>query len=172
MRVQKIGIGMGTKDFEWANCLRVMLGEADEAPEDVAELRCNLDDMTGEALAFAMDALREAGALDVWSESIQMKKGRPGTLLCCLCRAKDQDRFAALMLQHTTTLGVRCAAMRRWALSREALTLDSPWGPVRAKRSFGRGVERVKPEYDDLAKIAKREGLTLGEVIERVKSGE
>ena len=172
MRVQKIGIGMGTKDFEWANCLRVMLGETDDRPEEVAELRCNLDDMTGEALSFAMDALREAGALDVWSEPIQMKKGRPGEMLCCLCLEGQQERFAALMLKHTTTLGVRCASMRRWALSREALTLDSPWGPVRAKRSFGNGVERVKPEYDDLAEIARREGLTLGEVIERVESEE
>ena len=167
MKVEKIGYGMGTKDFEWANCLRVMLGETEDRPEEVAELRCNIDDMTGEALAFAMDALRDAGALDVWSEAIQMKKGRPGTLLCCLCRLSEQGRFAGLMLKHTTTLGVRCAAMSRYALSREALTLETPWGEVRAKRSFGQGVERVKPEFDDLAAIARREGLSLQEVAGR-----
>ncbi len=169
MRVGSIGIGMGTKDFEWANCLRAMLGETDERAEDVAELRCNLDDMTGEALSFAMDALRKAGALDVWSESIQMKKSRPGAMLCCLCRAEDAERFAEMMLRHTTTLGVRCAPMRRWTLTREELTLDTPWGPVRAKRSYGRGVERVKPEFDDLAGIAKREGLTLEAVADKIK---
>ena len=168
MRVEKIGYGMGAKDFEWANCVRALLGETDAPAEDVAELRCNLDDMTGEALAFAMDALRAAGALDVWSESIQMKKGRPGAMLCCLCRPEAQGALAALMLRHTTTLGVRCAPMRRYALDREALTLDSPWGPVRAKRSFGHGVERLKPEFDDLAEIARREGLTIREVEDGV----
>ena len=172
MRVEKIGYGMGTKDFEWANCLRALLGEAEDAGDRVAELRCNLDDMTGEALGFAMDALRDAGALDVWSESIQMKKGRPGAMLCCLCRPEDRDKFAGLMLKHTATLGVRWTELGRVTLRREATTMRSPWGEVRAKRSFGRGVERIKPEYDDLAAIARREGLSLREVEEKLEREE
>lgn len=164
MAVECMGCGMGTKDFEWANCVRAMLGETPESAGDVAELRCNLDDMTGEALGFAMQRLMEAGALDAWCEPILMKKGRPGQMLCCLCRPGDEGRFAELMLRHTTTLGVRCHTLRRYALDREAVTLDTPWGPVRGKRSTGYGVERTKPEFDDLAEIAKRTGLSVAEI--------
>lgn len=164
MSVQKTGYGMGAKDFEWANCVRAMLGEAAGTAGEVAELRCNLDDMTGEELAFAADALRDAGALDVWTEAIGMKKGRPGTLLACLCDAAREAEFAGLMLRHTATLGVRCQTLRRYTLDREAVTLDTDHGPVRAKRSRGYGVERVKPEFDDLAEIARREGVSIREI--------
>ena len=181
MRVERSGCGMGRKDFERANCLRAMLGESDgavakeSAPaadtpfETVSELRCNLDDMTGEALGFAMQALLDAGALDVYAAPLTMKKGRPGTLLCCLCRPEDEARFAGLMLRHTATLGVRCQTLRRYALDRETVALDSPWGPVRGKWARGYGIERVKPEYDDLADIARREGLDLQTVRDGVQ---
>ncbi len=164
MAVEKIGYGMGTKDFEWANCVRALLGETEETAGEASELKCNLDDMTGEEIAFAADALREAGALDVWTEAIQMKKGRPGTLLACLCRPEQEKDFAALMLKHTTTIGVRGQTLRRYTLDREALTLDTAYGPVRAKRSHGYGVERVKPEFEDLAEIARREGVSVREI--------
>ena len=164
MAVEKIGYGMGTKDFEWANCVRALLGETAEDAESAAELRCNLDDMTGEEIAFTADALRDAGALDVWTEAIQMKKGRPGTLLACLCKPEREREFAALMLKHTTTIGVRAQALRRYTLDREAVTLETDRGPVRGKRSHGYGVERVKPEFDDLAEIAQREGLSIREI--------
>ncbi|MGX8706835.1 MAG: nickel pincer cofactor biosynthesis protein LarC, partial [bacterium] len=151
MAVEKIGIGMGNKDFEWANCLRAMIGETADASGEAVELRCNLDDMTGEAVAFAAQTLLDAGALDAWCEPITMKKGRPATMLCCLCAAGEEERFAALILRHTTTIGVRCQPVRRFTLEREAVTLDSPWGSVRGKRSHGHGVDRVKPEFDDVA---------------------
>lgn len=161
MAVSKIGYGMGTKDFEWANCVRAMLGETGDRAEDVAELRCNLDDMTGEALGFALQALMDAGALDAWCESIAMKKGRPGQMLCCLCRPSEERKFAQLMLKHTTTLGVRCQTLRRYALQREPVTLETPFGPVRGKRSTGYGVERIKPEYDDMAELARAHGVSI-----------
>ena len=164
MSVERIGYGMGTKDFEWANCVRALWGETGDDGDAAAELRCNIDDMTGEALAFAMDILRDAGALDVWAESIQMKKGRPGTMLCVLCHPNDQKRFAELLFRHTTTIGVRCATMRRYTLRRETVTLNTPFGPVNGKRSYGYGVDRVKPEFEDLAVIARREGVALGEI--------
>ena len=169
MSVEKIGYGMGTKDFEWANCVRVMLGETDEGAEDVAELRCNLDDMTGEALGYAVQVLMDAGALDAWCEPILMKKGRPGQMLCCLCAPAAAARFAELMLKHTTTLGVRRQTLRRYTLHREAVTLDSPWGPVRGKRAFGRGVDRVKPEFDDLAEISRKSGVPVSEITSSIK---
>lgn len=168
MAIQKIGYGMGAREFEAANCLRAMLGEADGGAEDVCELKCNLDDMTGEALGFAMQALLDAGALDAWCEALLMKKGRPGQMLCCLCRPGEEQRFAELMLRHTATLGVRAHTLRRYALDREAVTLDTPWGPVRGKRSAGYGASRVKPEFDDVARLAREHGLSVAEVLEQI----
>ena len=164
MTLESVGYGMGTKDFPWANCVRALLGQTREAPDSAVELRCNLDDMTGEAIGYAAQCLRQAGALDVWTQAIQMKKDRPGTLLCCLCPPEREGEFASLMLKHTTTIGVRCQKLRRYTLKREAVTLDTPYGPVRAKRSHGFGVDRVKPEFDDLAEIAERQGLSLGDI--------
>ena len=165
MAVDKIGYGMGTKDFEWANCVRVMLGQSEDEPSGTAvELKCNLDDMTGEEIGFAVEALREAGALDVWTQSIQMKKSRPGTLLGCLCPPEREREFAVLIFKHTTTIGVRCQTLRRYTLDREAATLETPYGQVRAKRSRGFGVERLKPEFDDIAEIARREGVGVRDV--------
>ena len=165
MAVEKVGIGMGTKDFEWANCLRAMLGESMESESgEVAELCCNLDDMTGEEIAFAAQVLRQAGALDVWTQSIQMKKNRPGILLSVLCPVDREGEFARLMLRHTTTIGVRCQTLRRHTLAREEITLETAHGPVRAKRSTGWGITRVKPEFDDVAEIALREGLDIRQI--------
>ena len=164
MAVEKTGCGMGSKDFEWANCLRVMLGETADHGE-VCELACNLDDMTGEAIAFACETLMNAGALDAWCESIIMKKGRPAVKLCCLCKVRDQETFAKLMLQHTTTLGVRVHALRRYTLTREPIELQSPWGPIPAKKSQGCGVTRVKPDYEALAHIARRENLSIETIL-------
>ena len=165
MTLEKTGYGMGTKDFEWANCVRAMLGEAEDSGDAVAELSCNLDDMTAEEIGFALEALRGAGALDVYAAPIQMKKNRPGTLLRCLCSPEREREFAELMLKHTTTLGVRCQTLRRYTLRREIVTLDTAYGPVRAKRSYGYGVDRIKPEFDDLAEIARREGVSLREIM-------
>ena len=116
MTLDRVGYGMGTKDFPWANCVRALLGETEETPDSAVELRCNLDDMTGEAIGFAVRRLREAGALDVWTQAIQMKKDRPGTLLCCLCPPEREAEFARLMLKHTTTIGVRGQTLRRYTL--------------------------------------------------------
>ena len=151
MAVRKIGYGMGSKDFECANCVRIMLGETSEASGEVVEITCNLDDMTGEAIGFAAELLRRQGALDVYTIPIQMKKNRPGVMLCCLCKAADQEKFAMLMLRHTTTIGVRYHRFERYTLEREFYTEETPDGPVRMKRSYGYGIEKVKPEFDDIS---------------------
>jgi len=153
MSVRKIGYGMGKKDFECANCVRIMLGETEEDNDKVVELACNLDDMTGEAIGFAAELLRKKGALDVYTVSIQMKKNRPGVMLCCLCKANEREKFAMLMLKHTTTIGVRYHEMERYTLQREIFTEDTPNGPVRMKRSYGYGIEKVKPEFDDISAL-------------------
>ena len=100
----------------------------------------------------------------MWTQAIQMKKDRPGTMLCCLCPPEREGEFARLMLRHTATIGVRCQTVRRYTLEREAVALQTPFGPVRGKRSRGFGVARVKPEFDDLAEIAEREGVSVREI--------
>ena len=164
MRLLKSGYGMGTKDFPAANCVRAMLGEQDAPTEEILELSCNLDDCTGEAIGFAMERLLDAGALDVYWTSVGMKKNRPGILLTCMCRPLDREKMVELLFRHTTTLGVRESAFRRYTLSRESKTIQTPDGDIRVKVSTGYGVAREKPEFEDLAKIARKTGKSLSEL--------
>ena len=164
MRLLKSGYGMGTKDFPAANCVRAMLGEMDAPTEEILELSCNLDDCTGEAIGFAMERLLDAGALDVYWTSVGMKKNRPGILLTCMCRPLDREKMVELLFRHTTTLGVRESAFRRYTLSRESKTIQTPDGDIRVKVSTGYGVTREKPEFEDLAKIARETGKSLSEL--------
>lgn len=164
MRPEKAGYGMGTKDFPAANCVRAMLGEGNVPTEDILELSCNLDDTTPEEIGFAMEQLLGAGALDVYMTPIFMKKNRPATMLTCMCRPSDREKMVDLLFQHTTTLGVREAAFRRYTLSRETKTVETENGPVRVKVSTGFGVHREKPEFEDLAKLARETGKPLAEI--------
>lgn len=170
MKVCAIGYGMGKKDFMQANCVRAMLGDTEETPDRVYHLACNVDDMTAEAVGFAMEQLFDAGALEVYTVPAGMKKSRPGTLICALCREKDREMIAAAMLRHTTTIGVRETACRRYVLERSMETVDTPDGPVRRKVSRGYGVTRSKYEYDDLARIAKERSISLAEVEKLLKN--
>ena len=186
------GYGMGTKDFPAANCVRAILGEsfAENQPETICELSCNVDDMTGEDIAFAIETFLQNGALDAFTVPCTMKKGRPGVLVTVLCKDPDQKQMTKLILQHTTTLGVRSAIKKRWALSRtesETVIPDdvlanvtAPDIPaeskaqelkttgndctIRSKTSTGFGITRNKYEHDDLEKIARTYGLTLAQV--------
>ncbi len=169
MRVESIGYGMGKKDFPRANCVRALLGETQEAGDKIAELRCNLDDMTGEDIGFAMEALLSAGALDVFTTPIGMKKSRPGVLLTVLCRPAEQEKMAKLLFANTTTLGIRSGLCSRFTLRRSEEVTQTPYGPVRRKISRGYGVCREKPEYDDLVKIAREQGKSLSEIREMLK---
>lgn len=186
------GYGMGTKDFPAANCVRAILGEsfAENQAETICELSCNVDDMTGEDIAFAIETFLQNGALDAFTVPCTMKKGRPGVLVTVLCKDPDQKQMTKLILQHTTTLGVRSAIKKRWVLSRtesETVIPDdmlanvtSPDMPaeskahelkttgngctIRSKTSTGFGITRNKYEHDDLEKIARTYGLTLVQV--------
>ena len=172
MTTRAVGYGMGTKKFEAANCLRAFWGETEAEDGEVAELSCNLDDMTAESIAFAMETLLEAGALDVWCTPVTMKKSRPGTLLNVLCRVSDRERMAALLFRHTTTIGVREHLCRRWTLERREETVSTPYGPVRRKVSTGYGVTRSKYEYEDLQRIARERDLPLAEVRAAAENSE
>ncbi|MBD5160657.1 MAG: nickel pincer cofactor biosynthesis protein LarC [Oscillibacter sp.] len=154
------GYGCGTRDFPRANCVRAFLVDtaaAAEGPNDaVTELKANIDDMTGEALGFAMERLLEAGALDVSYAPVTMKKNRPGVALTCLCRPGDADRLAAEILRHTSTFGVRRTDCSRYAMAVSAEMVETPWGPMHRKTGTGYGLTKSKPEYADLAAAAQR----------------
>ena len=171
MRTRCIGYGMGKKDFDpHANCLRAFLGETEGEREAITRLECNLDDMTGEDLAFAMERLFEAGARDVYTQTIGMKKSRPGVLLSVICVPEDADRMAEIIMRHTTTLGIRRQDMSRYFLSRRVETVDTPYGPVRVKRARGMGAEKAKAEYEDLADLAREHNVSLETVRRSVKA--
>jgi uncharacterized protein (TIGR00299 family) protein len=166
--VVKIGYGMGKKDFEKANCLRAYIGYTADIAEEVTELVCNLDDMTPEAVAFAQQLLFEEGALDVYTTPVCMKKGRMGLLFSCMCRSELKDKMLSLIFKHTTTLGIREYISRRYTLQREQKELQTEYGTVRIKTASGFGVQKSKPEYEDIAKIAKERGMTIQDVLNSI----
>ena len=170
MTVEKIGYGMGKKDFDQANCVRAMMGESSEETEKIIELSCNIDDMTGEELGFATEMLFEAGALDVYTISIDMKKNRLGFLLTCLCNEDDKEKLLVAMFKHTTTLGVREQTYNRYTMLREISKIETPYGEIRVKKSYGHGIKREKLEYDDLAGIARRTGKSIIELKNELES--
>ena len=170
MTIETVGYGMGKKDFEQANCVRAFLGESEGTREQITRLECNLDDMTGEDIGFATEQLFAAGALEVYTQSVGMKKSRPGVLLSVICLPADADRLAETIMKHTTTLGVRRQDLSRYALRRKIETVDTDWGKVRVKRASGMGAAREKYEYDDLAALAKEHGVSLGEVREMIRN--
>ena len=170
MTMEKVGYGMGNKDFAMANCVRAILGETEtETADTVIELQCNLDDMTPEDLGYAEEKLMEAGALDVYTTAIGMKKNRPGVLLSVLAKPEDRDTLTKLLFLHTTTLGVRETEHRRKILTRTAYEKNTPWGPVTVKCAEGWGVRREKPEFEDLRRIAEREHISLSEIRTQLK---
>lgn len=162
---KKVGYGMGKKDFPFANCLRAILAEAVLPPvfEEV-ELVCNLDDMSPEALAFACEVLFEKGALDVWTSAIYMKKGRLGTALHVLCKEADKPGMIAAILQHTSSIGIREYSIQRHKMERNCYESEAYGQIVHYKVSKGYGQEKRKYEYEDLARIAKLQGLGIEEV--------
>lgn len=200
MTVAKTGYGMGTKDFEQANCLRAMLGESftmngtgskmqtgqdaedentgsrgaagkDTETENpaaregrITEISCNLDDMTGEDIAFAAERILQAGALDVFTESIYMKKGRPAVKLTVLARPEDEERLAGEIFRHTSTIGVRIHTDRRYELARRSEQRKTPLGTIEVKISEGFGVRKEKIEFASLKEIAETSGKRLAEV--------
>ena len=163
LKVRTIGYGCGMKDFPAANCVRAILGDSDEGQDRASLLSCNLDDMTGEELGFAMERLLNAGALDVWTSPVGMKKSRPGVLLSLLCPVNDADEFAALLFRYTSTLGVRETVIKRRMLERDFESLDTPYGAVKKKRASGFGTRRWKYEFEDLAAVARKENISLRE---------
>lgn len=172
MTLEKTGCGMGARELPGRpNCLRALLGAAADEDE-IVELCCNVDDMSPEAVGFAMQRLLDAGAPDAFTRAVGMKKNRPGLLLTCLCRPAQREEMVRLLFRHTSTLGIRETVCRRYVLRRETGTAETPYGPVRVKTAQGYGVRCSKAEYDDLARIATAHDLTLDEVRRMVPDAE
>ena len=169
MIVERIGYGCGKKDFEMANCVRAMIGKTAGNQDSVLELCCNLDDMTPEAIGFAMEELFQAGALDVYTTPIGMKKNRPGVLLTCMCKSEQREKMVQLLFLHTTTLGIRENVYNRYTLKRSVETIETDYGMVRVKRVSGWGVQREKAEYEDLVRIARKHKISISQVNERIR---
>lgn len=168
MQIENAGCGTGKKDFECANVVRAFIGETTDEGDRIIELACNLDDMTPEELAFAMEELFSLGALDVYFTSIGMKKSRPGVKLTCMCREKQRERMLECIFKHTTTLGVREYVCKRYELGRSEKTVRTQDGEVRVKTSSGYGAVREKAEYEDLAALARKSGKTIAQIRSEV----
>ena len=148
-----------------------MTPESAPTPTRVALLECNLDDMTGEALGYALERLLESGALEAWFTPIYMKKNRPAVLLSALCRMEDAERLTALLLRETSTLGVRHRVVERTIAERQTLQAETPWGPVRCKvKRLGGQVVSIKPEHDDCARLARAHGIALDAVANAARA--
>lgn len=170
MCIEKIGYGAGTRDLPGqANMLRVLIGHSNLSmpDESIAILETQVDDMTGEALAFALERIRDAQAIDVFTTSIAMKKNRLGQLITVLVHPNEIEKFRDLLWEHTTTLGVRVRIEPRFVQTREESMIHTGWGEVRCKiTSRQNGQKRCSAEYADIAKIAKENNLSL-DVVER-----
>lgn len=167
MVTEKIGYGVGTKEFEQANCVRAFLGESGEgANGEIVELVCSIDDMTPEALAFACSRLLELGALDVYTTPGTMKKGRPGHVLTVLCSPDLEGELARQVLAQTTTNGLRVRRCGKYFLTPGAGTVRTQWGSVGVKLAQGYGVAHAKPEFEDVAALAREHGLPYRTVAE------
>jgi uncharacterized protein (DUF111 family) len=144
--------------------------EPQHSQDMVILVECNLDDMTGEALGYALERLLAAGALDAWFTPVYMKKNRPGVVLSVLCRPAERAMFCDLLLRETSTLGVRWRPYRRQIAERRTDQVVTPWGPVRRKLKILAGqVVGIKPEYEDCARLARDHQIPLETVFEAAR---
>jgi uncharacterized protein (TIGR00299 family) protein len=173
MRMESIGYGAGSTDLEGQpNVLRIMVGESLEASEaecdeEVRVIEANLDDLNPQVYGYLIEKALAAGALDVFTTPVQMKKGRPGTLLTLLCKPDRAKELMDLVFAETTTFGLRSYTAQRRILPREWESVQTRFGEVRLKVARVNGkVLQVSPEYEDCRKLAEEKKVALREVME------
>lgn len=169
MLPERIGYGMGTRPLPVFSAVRAVIGEMSEPGSRVLQLSFNVDDMTAEDIAFAGERLFEAGAFEVFTVPITMKKSRPGTLVRVSCAPEKRDVLLKAIFKHTSTNGISETETVTYTLSRKTVTASTPYGPVRIKTADGYGVSREKPEYEDVARLAREQGLSLREIKETIE---
>jgi pyridinium-3,5-bisthiocarboxylic acid mononucleotide nickel chelatase len=168
MKIEKIGYGAGTRDYpKFPNALRAIIGEleedADRTPGAVTIIEANIDDLNAQVFGYLMEKALSAGALDIFYTPVQMKKNRPGVLLTLLCNPPDRERMCDLIFRETTTLGVRYRNEQREILTREFVTVETEYGPIRVKVSRARDgrVMNASPEFEDCRVAAEKSGVGL-----------
>jgi uncharacterized protein (TIGR00299 family) protein len=173
MTVSSIGYGAGTADLEGQpNVLRLMVGEAAEKraaaeSETIRVLEANLDDMNPQIYGYFLEKALAAGALDVFTTPVQMKKNRPGMLVTVLCKPEDEAKFHEMLFAETTTLGVRSYAAERRVLAREWETVRTAFGEVRIKVARLNGhIRQASPEFEDCRKLAEAKNVPLQRVMD------
>ncbi len=175
MSVTAIGYGAGTRDGKTRpNVLRVMIGDAGQTgpleTEQVMLLETNLDDATPQTVGFCLERLFTAGALDAWTQPIQMKKQRMGVLLSVLCRAADAESMERVVFAETPTLGIRRRVVERKALARRMEIVPTKFGDIRMKVGQFEGNVTPSPEYEDCRAAAIKHSVPLREVIAEANS--
>lgn len=178
IKIERSGYGAGSRDFKrHANVCRILVGEIDEtqkrgvkpeyAEEAITILEANIDDMSPEVFGYVAERALEAGALDVFTVPIQMKKGRPGMLLSVLCKPGDAAALMKLMFSETTTLGIRGREERRAVLARRVEQVETRWGAVRMKVANLNGtIANFAPEYEDCRRLAAEHHIPLKTVMQ------
>ncbi len=176
MTIDSIGYGAGQKDFEHPNLLRLMVGECADSPasttaDSIVLLETNLDDITGESVGYCIEKLWKAGALDVATSPLQMKKHRPGVLLAVQCQPRDAEQLAGIIFAETTTLGIRKSALQRLTLPRQQVSAVTQWGEVAGiVATLPDGSVRFSPEYESVAEIADKHQVPRAEVETAAKA--
>ena len=173
--VLKTGYGIGQRDGEIPNILRVYLAEdraqliEDVQEEEALMLECNLDDMNPERYTHVMDLLFGAGAADVFIIPIVMKKSRPGHMLSVLCNSDIQDKMKEILFTETSSIGLREHSLKKSILRREIVVVNTKYGDVKVKRSYWKGrIVNEKPEFEECRKLATKHGVTLEEISKEV----
>ena len=165
MQILQIGYGAGDRDFkDHANVLRVLIGETTTIAEAmrVSVIEANIDDSSPQLLGYALERLLNSGALDASFSPLQMKKNRPGSLLKVIAKPEDQERLASIIFAETSTLGLRVYSAERRVETRQIISVETTFGPIRIKVS---GHGSFAPEYDDCREIALRTGTPLPQVL-------
>ena len=169
MVIGNIGVGVGHREYSIPNIVRAFIGESETKLFEIYEINCNIDDMTPEDLGSMIDLLLDKGALDATISQTIMKKGRPGQRLTCLCRQEDKERLAKLILENTSTIGLRIWRAERFEMSSHTEVCHTQYGDIRVKVSEGYGIRKWKPEHDDLVKAAETHGVTVRDVREAIR---
>ncbi|MFQ3593592.1 MAG: LarC family nickel insertion protein, partial [Gemmataceae bacterium] len=192
LTLQAIGLGAGTKEFlEQPNVLRVLIGVRTTAPaapaaapdaapaaapdatpdgttDRVWVLETNIDNLSGEIIGYTFERLLEAGALDVYTQPLMMKKQRPGVLLGVIAPTELLPTLEAILFAETGTLGIRRYPVQRTKLQRQMTSKNTTWGPIRVKHAWRDGLHIETPEYADCAQVARSAGVPLREVYRAV----
>ncbi len=165
--IRKQGYGAGKKDFDAANVIRVLLFDEANATDSIVKLECNVDDMTGEEVGYAIEKLMSLGARDVYVTSVMGKKGRPGFLISVITDNEKETTFVEGIFKYTTTIGIRKTLCDRYVLKRRIEECDIDGETVHKKISEGYGVTREKYEYEDIKQIADKKDMSLRDVVNR-----